>query len=132
MHWLPKMSVPREMSSGSAMAAVFTETLSAPDCSSVRISVVEANAAANGEGNEHLIGGAFDNIDAPFHGRAPTRCDVEKDELVGAFVVLERGELDGKHASRRFTNSMVLNRPAHRTMLRQGMILRVSRETAVA
>ena len=50
-------------SSGRAMAAVFTPTLSAPARSS-RVHIGDrADAAADGERDEHLLGGAADHVD---------------------------------------------------------------------
>ncbi len=41
MHWAPKRSLPREISSGSRTAAEFSETLSAPAASTCRMSSSE-------------------------------------------------------------------------------------------
>ena len=53
-----------------------------------------ANSPADGEGNEHLLGDALDNV----HHRVAVvgrGGDVEEHELVGTFGVIARRELDG-------------------------------------
>ncbi len=58
-----------------------------------RTSSTRADAAADGERDEHLLGGALDDVDdrVAVVGR---RGDVEEHELVGAFGVVARRELD--------------------------------------
>ncbi len=75
------------------MAAVLIETLSAPAESSSRMSLDRAHAAPDRQRDEHLIGRALDDVD---HRAAAVGGggDVEEDELVGAFAVVERGQLD--------------------------------------
>ena len=70
MHWLPKMSAPREISSGSAIAAVLIETLSAPAVSKLRMSAVCPYPTADSEWDENLISRALHNVD---HGVAVSR-----------------------------------------------------------
>ena len=53
-----------------------------------------AHAAADRERNEDLVGSARDDVDdrvAAVGGRG----DIKEHELVGAFAVIERGQLDG-------------------------------------
>ena len=53
------ISAPSAISSGRAIAAVFTDTLSAPARRICYMSAVGADAAADGERDENLIGGAL-------------------------------------------------------------------------
>ena len=61
-----------------------------------------ADPAADGERDEHLLGGAAGDVEDRVAGVGRRR-DVEEDELVGAFGVVAGGELDGSPASRRPT-----------------------------
>ena len=54
---------PRRSASGSLIAAVLIETLSAPAGSSSRMSSTRAHAAANGERDEHLLGRPLHHVD---------------------------------------------------------------------
>ena len=59
-----------------------------------RLRVVDrADAAADRERHEHVIGGAAGELDDRV-ALLVRRGDVEEDELVGALAVVERGELD--------------------------------------
>ena len=93
MHWRPKTSAPAVISSGLLMAAVLIETLSAPALSSSRMSPGRADAAADGQRNEDLIGGPLDDVD---HRPAAVAAggDIEENEFVGPFGVVEGGQLD--------------------------------------
>ena len=53
-----------------------------------------ADAAADGQGHETLVGGALDDLD---HGGAAMRAggDVEEDHFVGALLVVAEGQFDG-------------------------------------
>ena len=92
-HWLPNSSASSATSSGRSTAAVLTPTLSAPARNSRRASSTRAHAAADGEGDEHLLGRAGHHVD---HGPAVVGRggDVEEDELVGALGVVAAGQLD--------------------------------------
>ena len=68
--------------------------MSAPASSTAWASCDRADAAADGERHEHLIGGAprelGDRVAALVRGG-----DVQEHELVGALAVVVRGQLDG-------------------------------------
>ncbi len=78
---------------GRSTALVLTLTLSAPARSSRRASSTRADAAADGEGDEDLLGGATGDVD---HRVAAVgrRGDVEEHELVGALGVVAGRQLD--------------------------------------
>ena len=82
------------MSSGRRTAAVLTLTLSAPACENLASIRHPANPPADGQRNKNFARGASHDVD---HGVAlvARRRDVEKDQLVGALLVIARGELDG-------------------------------------
>ena len=100
------------ISSGRAMAAVLTPTLSAPARSSASTSATAAHAAADGQRDEHLLGGA------PHHvvGRlaaARGRGDVEERQLVGALLRRSgAASSTGSPASRRPGEVDALDHPA--------------------
>ena len=82
------------ISSGSFTAALLTATLSAP-ASSTRLGVFDgADAAADRERDEQLVGGAACQVDDGV-ARVGGRGDVEEDDLVGALGVVAGGEFDG-------------------------------------
>ena len=91
--WLPKRSAISATSSGRWMAAVLTATLSAPARSSRSTSSTEDDSPADGERDEHLLGGARDDL----HRGGPALVgggDVEEGQLVGALGVVRLGQLD--------------------------------------
>ena len=93
MHWRPNASAPAVINSGCWIAAVLIETLSAPAVSSSRMSATDADAAADRQRDEDLVGGPRDHVDhrPPAVGAGG---DVEEDQLVGALGVVEGGQLD--------------------------------------
>ena len=79
-------------SSGSATAAVLSETLSAPARSTSRISSTRAHAATHGQRDERPARRPLDDVEqraAPFRRGG----DVEEHELVGALARVALGEL---------------------------------------
>ena len=82
------------MSSGRAIAAVFTADLVGPGPQQ-RVDVVHrAHSAADGQRDEDLLGGARHDLD----GGGPALVgggDVEEGQLVGTLGVVELGQLDG-------------------------------------
>ena len=92
MHWAPKRADARVISSGSRTAAELSDILSAPAASTVADVLHRAQAAADRERDEDLLGGAARELD----DRAAllvARGDVEEDELVGALAVVAGGQL---------------------------------------
>ena len=86
-------SASSSISSGRATAAELTRTLSAPASSTAWASATRADAAADRERDEDVVGGAPRQLDdrvAALVGRG----DVEEDELVGALGVVALGQLD--------------------------------------
>ena len=81
------------MSSGEATAALLTLTLSAPDPEQAPGVFEASHPAADGQRNEHLLGGASDDID---HGVPAVRRggDVVENQLVGPFAVVAGGQLN--------------------------------------
>ena len=69
-HWAPKVPEISRTSSGLATAAELTLTLSAPSRSKRRGVLQGADPAAHRERDEHLLGGARDDVD---HGLARIR-----------------------------------------------------------
>ena len=93
MHCVPNRSAHRCSNDGSRTAAEFTATLSAPARSSSWASSSRRTPPPDGERDEHLLGRARDHVER--RGTALERGgDVEEDELVAAFPVVVRGELD--------------------------------------
>ena len=90
--WRPNRRAQRATSVGSATAAVFSETLSAPARRTSRISLDAAHAAADRERDERPPGGPLDDVEQrpAALGRGG---DVEEDELVGALGGVALGEL---------------------------------------
>ena len=91
--WLPNRSAISATSSGRWIAAVLTATLSAPARSSRSTSSTAADSPADGQRDEHLLGGARDDLQ---RGRAALvgGGDVEEGQLVGALGVVHPGQLD--------------------------------------
>ena len=91
--WRPNRSAISAISSGRAIAAVFTPTLSAPARSSTSTSDDRAHAAADGQRDEDRLGGAAHHVEhrAPVVRRGG---HVEEGQLVGAGRVVRRGQLD--------------------------------------
>ncbi len=90
----PNRSAISAMSAGRAIAALFTPILSAPWPSRRATSSARAHAAADRERDEDLLGDALHHVvggGAVVDGGR----DVEERELVGALLVVPRGELDG-------------------------------------
>ena len=83
----------RRSARAAATAAVLTLTLSAPARSIRRASSTRADAAADGERDEHLLGRAVDDVDHRVAAVARRR-DVEEHQLVGALGVVAGGQLD--------------------------------------
>ncbi len=82
------------ISSGRSTAAVFTLDL-VGSCSQHPPGVGNgADAAADGERDEHLLGHPADHADGRLAAVARRR-DVEEHQLVGAFGVVARRQLDG-------------------------------------
>ena len=81
------------MSSGSRTAAELSEILSAPAVSIARMSSAERMPPPTVYGMKTLLGGARRDVE---HRRALLvgRGDVEEDELVGARLVVDGGQLD--------------------------------------
>ncbi len=94
MHWEPNSSAPWATISGVATARVLNDTLSAPARSIFRTSAASPDPAADGEGDEDLLGDAGHDVDHGVPGVGAGR-DVEEDELVGALGVVAGGQLDG-------------------------------------
>ena len=89
----PNRSAISSISAGRAIAAQFTPILSAPTGQQPGDVVGGAHSAADGQRDEDLLGGAPHHV---VRGRAVVdgRGDVEEGELVGALLVVPRGELD--------------------------------------
>ena len=93
MHWLPNRRAAARTNSGSRTAAELIDTLSQPASSSCANVVERANAAADGQRHEHLLGGSPHDVEhdvAAFVAGG----DVEKHQFVGAFRLVPRGHLD--------------------------------------
>ena len=90
---MPNRSAISLISSGRATAAVLTPTLSAPARSSRSTSSGDAHAAADGERDEHLLGGTSHHVVRRL-AVAAARGDVEERQLVGALRVVGPGQLD--------------------------------------
>lgn len=94
MHCDPKRRLISPSTSGRAIAAVLTLTLSAP-ARQHGVDIADgADAAAHRERDEHLVGGAFDHV----HHGGPARAgrgDIEEREFVGALAVVAFGQFDG-------------------------------------
>ena len=91
--WLPKRRAISRSSSGRAIAAVLTPTLSAPARSSRSTSSRRAHSPTDGQRDEDLLGGAAHHVVGRL-AAAAARGDVEEHELVGALGVVEPGHLD--------------------------------------
>ncbi len=94
MHWAPNRAAASVSSSGRAIAAVFSADLvRAGPQQPVHVGHA-AHAAADGQRDEHLLGGAADHV---VHGLALAagRGDVQEHQLVGAVPVIGGGQLDG-------------------------------------
>ena len=87
-------SASSSISSGRATAAEFTRSLSAPASSTAWASRDRADAAADRERDEDVVGGAAGELDDRV-ALLVRRGDVEEHELVGALGVVALGELDG-------------------------------------
>ena len=92
-HCVPNSSAISLISSGRSTADVFTDTLSAPARSRRRASSTRADAAADRERDEHLLGHAGGHLDGGVAG-VGRRGDVEEHELVGALGVVAGRQLD--------------------------------------
>ncbi len=79
------------MKSGVARAEELMLILSAPARSMAYMSATDANAAADGEWHETLVGGAFDHVD---HRGAAMRGggDVEEHHFIRALLVVAQGQ----------------------------------------
>ena len=94
MHCEPNCRDSSASSSGRAIAAVLTATLSAPARSSTSTSATDAHTAADRQRDEHLLGGAPDDVEHGGPARRGRR-HVEERQLVGALRVVGGGQLDG-------------------------------------
>ena len=83
MHWEPKRVATSVISSGRATAAVLIATLSAPERSACSTSSSDAHAAADGDRDEDLLGGAAHDVRQAV-AVVEARDNVHVDELVGA------------------------------------------------
>ena len=61
-HWLPKSSAHSEMMCGCCTATVFTETLSAPALRALRMSSLDAYAAAHRQWDEQAFRGPLHHM----------------------------------------------------------------------
>ena len=94
MHCEPNRSLNSRNNSGRAMAAVLTDTLSAPARSRRSTSATLRTPPPTVERDEDLLGGAGDDVD---HGAAVRGGggDVEEGQLVGALGVVAGRQFDG-------------------------------------
>ena len=92
-HWAPNSALISPISSGRCTAEVLTLTLSAPRPQHAARVFELADAAADGERDEHLLGRPRHDVD---HGVATVRRggDVEEHQLVGALGVVAGRQLD--------------------------------------
>ena len=93
MHWLPKRRAAWRTNSGSRQAAELIETLSLPAFSRARMSSMRADAAADGQGHEHHLGGPAHHVEDDVAALVAGG-DVEEDQLVGPFLLVAGGHLD--------------------------------------
>ena len=93
MHWRPKTSAPARDELGIVDGGGVDRDLVGAGGEQLAHVVDGADAAADGERDEDLVGGPLDDVDhrAPAVGGGG---DVEEDELVGALGVVEGGQLD--------------------------------------
>ena len=91
-HCAPNRSASSSISSGRATAAELTETLSAPASSTACASSTRADAAADRERDEDVVGGAPRELDDRV-ALLVRGGDVEEDELVRALGVVALGQL---------------------------------------
>ena len=120
MHWLPnRWRRLARRTRDRRQAAELIETLSQPACSR-RADVVErADAAADGQRHEDLLGRAADDVE---HDVAPLVAgrDVEEHQFVGPFLLVRAATSTGSPASRRLTKLVPFTtRP--RSTSRQGI-----------
>ena len=92
-HWAPNSAASSATRLGPVDGGGVDDTLSAPARSSRRASSTDADATADGERDEHLLGGAPDHVDDRVAGVGGGG-DVEEHQLVGALGVVAGGQLD--------------------------------------
>ncbi len=93
MHWLPNRRAASCTNCGFFTAAELIETLSRAGQQQLADVLERANAAAHGERHENLLGRAADDVEHDVAAFVAGR-NVEKHELVGAFLLVPRGHLD--------------------------------------
>ena len=93
MHWLPKMSAPSEIKGRIGQRCAIDRDLVGASAQELLDIGGRAHAAADGQGNEDLIGGPLDHIDhrVATVGRGS---DIEEHQLVGALAVVKRRKFD--------------------------------------
>ncbi len=94
MHWVPNRSAQRSSRDGSRTAALLTRDLVGAGAQEGVHVVLGSDAAADGEWDEHLVGGAADHVQGCL-ATLDRRGDVEEHEFVGALGVVAGRELDG-------------------------------------
>ena len=94
MHWAPNLSAPSATNWRRCTAAVLIDTLSAPACSSLRMSSVVRTPPPTVSGMKQRDGRALDDVEDGVAVLVARR-DVEEAQLVGAGRVVGGGRLDG-------------------------------------
>ena len=93
MHWLPNRRAASRTNSGFLHGGRVDRDLVAAGQQQCADVFERADAAADGERHEHLLGRAADHVEhdvAPFVAGG----DVEEHQLVGPFLLVPRGDLD--------------------------------------
>ena len=93
MHWLPNRRAAWRTNSGLRQAAELIETLSRPGVQQRPDVVDRADSTPHGQGHEDHLGRAADHVEHDVAAFVAGR-DVEKDQLVGPFLLVPRGHLD--------------------------------------